>query len=114
MRKMRAQYESQNAPDELHQRLQTLISENARPPKRRAAIIWLRRIGGSAAAAMLALCIAVNASPDAAALLADIPVLGQVVRIFSLYYPYGRRQKSCKNCAGQQMQPACKLQNFKW
>ena len=83
MRKMRAQYESQNAPDELHQRLQTLISENARPPKRRAAIIWLRRIGGSAAAAMLALCIAVNASPDAAALLADIPVLGQVVRIFS-------------------------------
>ncbi len=83
MRKMRVQYESQNAPDELHQRLQTLISENARPPKRRAAIIWLRRIGGSAAAAMLALCIAVNASPDAAALLADIPVLGQVVRIFS-------------------------------
>ena len=83
MRKMRAQYESQSAPDELHQRLQTLISENARPPKRRAAIIWLRRIGGSAAAAMLALCIAVNASPDAAALLADIPVLGQVVRIFS-------------------------------
>ncbi len=83
MRKMRAQYESQNAPDELHQRLQTLISENARPPKRRAAIIWLRRIGGSAAAAMLALCIAVNASPDAAALLADIPFLGQVVRIFS-------------------------------
>lgn len=83
MRKMRAQYESQNAPDELHQRIQTLISENARPPKRRAAIIWLRRIGGSAAAAMLALCIAVNASPDAAALLADIPVLGQVVRIFS-------------------------------
>ena len=83
MRKMRAQYESQNAPDELHQRLQTLISENARPPKRRAAIICLRRIGGSAAAAMLALCIAVNASPDAAALLADIPGLGQVVRIFS-------------------------------
>ena len=83
MRKMRVQYESQNAPDELHQRLQTLISENARPPKRRAAIIWLRRIGESAAAAMLALCIAVNASPDAAALLADIPVLGQVVRIFS-------------------------------
>lgn len=83
MRKMRVQYESQNAPDELHQRIQTLISENARPPKRRAAIIWLRRIGGSAAAAMLALCIAVNASPDAAALLADIPVLGQVVRIFS-------------------------------
>ena len=83
MRNMRAQYESQSAPDELHQRLQTLISENARPPKRRAAIIWLRRIGGSAAAAMLALCIAVNASPDAAALLADIPVLGQVVRIFS-------------------------------
>ena len=83
MRKMRVQYESQNAPDELHQRLQTLISENARPPKRRAAIIWLRRTGGSAAAAMLALCIAVNASPDAAALLADIPVLGQVVRIFS-------------------------------
>ena len=83
MRKMRAQYESQNAPDELHQRLQTLISENARPPKRRAAIIWLRRIGGSAADAMLALCIAVNASPDAAALLADIPFLGQVVRIFS-------------------------------
>lgn len=83
LRQMRSEYESQSAPDELRQQLQALVKANARPPKKRAAVIWLRRIGGSAAAALLALCIAVNASPDAAALLADIPVLGQVVRIFS-------------------------------
>lgn len=83
LRTMRTQYESQQAPDELHRRLDALIAASPRRSKRRTALIWFRRVGGTAAAAMLALCIAVNSSPAAAAALSDIPVLGQVIRIFS-------------------------------
>lgn len=83
LRSMRTEYESRQAPDELHRRLDALIASAPRRSRRRAALIWFRRVGGTAVAAMLALCIAANSSPAAAAALTDIPVLGQVIRIFT-------------------------------
>ena len=79
LRGMREQYESQQAPDELRRRLAELT---AHPPRRRGGVIGLRRLGGSAVAALLALCIAVNTSASAAAALTGIPVLSQFISIF--------------------------------
>ncbi len=80
MDKMKKQYHSQTIPIKLHERVENAIAFRRR---RQKAVLWVRRIGSSGVAAVLALCIVANTSSAAAQALSGIPVIGALVHIFT-------------------------------
>lgn len=90
MRRMRGQYHAQPVPDELYRRLEQVTSSPAK--QRRPLLLWFRRAGTGAAAALVALCVTANSSASAAAALGDLPVLGGLIRTFTF-----RQYRSSEN-----------------
>lgn len=75
--RLRAQYEAIKPPAGFAERLDGAM----RRTRRVSPVRWLRRVGGTAVAAMLVLTIAVNASASAAETLGKLPVVGALTRL---------------------------------
>ena len=80
LQRLRGAYESIQAPPELEERLaKTLRKKRVKP-----AVLWMRRLGGCAAAAVLVLTITANVSAEAAQFLEGIPVIGAFTKIVTI------------------------------
>ena len=91
--KWKQAYDEIPIPPELEERVRMGIEAGYRQAERRPVVVW-RRYLGSAAAAMLALVLLVNASPAVANAVERVPMLGAVTRVFTLRtYTHTTRQK---------------------
>lgn len=81
--KWKQAYDEIPIPPELKERVHMGIEAGYRQAERRPVVVW-RRYLGSAAAAMLALVLLVNASPAVANAVERVPMLGAVTRVFTL------------------------------
>lgn len=81
-KELRRQYEEIPVPEEARRRMEEGI-QMAKQEKRQKnrGLIWLRRAGETAAAAMAVITVLVNASPAAAQIMEQIPVIGTIAQV---------------------------------
>ena len=81
-KELRRQYEEIPVPEEARRRMEEGI-QMAKQEKRQKnrGLIWLRRAGETAAAAMAVITVLVNASPAAAQVMEQIPVIGTIAQV---------------------------------
>ena len=81
-KELRRQYEEIPVPEEARRRMEEGI-QMAKQEKRQKnrGLIWLRRAGETAAAAMAVITVLVNASPVAAQVMEQIPVIGTIAQV---------------------------------
>lgn len=81
-KELRRQYEEIPVPEEARRRMEEGI-QMAKQEKRQKnrGLIWLRRAGETAVAAMAVITVLVNASPAAAQVMEQIPVIGTIAQV---------------------------------
>lgn len=81
-KELRRQYEEIPVPEEARRRMEegTQMAKQEKRQKNRG-LIWLRRAGETAAAAMAVITVLVNASPAAAQVMEQIPVIGTIAQV---------------------------------
>lgn len=81
-KELRRQYEEIPVPEEARRRMEEGIqmAKQEKGQKNRG-LIWLRRAGETAAAAMAVITVLVNASPAAAQVMEQIPVIGTIAQV---------------------------------
>lgn len=81
-KELRRQYEEIPVPEKARRRMEEGI-QMAKQEKRQKnrGLIWLRRAGETAAAAMAVITVLVNASPAAAQVMEQIPVIGTIAQV---------------------------------
>ena len=81
-KELRRQYEEIPVPEEARRRMEEGL-QMAKQEKRQKnrGLIWLRRAGETAAAAMAVITVLVNASPAAAQVMEQIPVIGTIAQV---------------------------------
>ena len=77
----RQQYEEIPVPDEAKRRLEEGIRKAKEEKRNVIRLRLIKRVGGTAAAAMVALTVLVNASPAVAQAMERVPVIGAIAKV---------------------------------
>lgn len=81
-RELKKQYEEIPVPGETRKRIEEGIQMAKEEKKRKnGAVIWLKRAGETAVAAVAAITVLVNVSPTAAQAMEQIPVIGSIAQV---------------------------------
>ena len=81
-RELKKQYEEIPVPGEARKRIEEGIQMAKEEKKRKnGAVIWLKRAGETAVAAVAAITVLVNVSPTAAQAMEQIPVIGSIAQV---------------------------------
>ena len=81
-RELKKQYEEIPMPGEARKRIEEGIQMAKEEKKRKnGAVIWLKRAGETAVAAVAAITVLVNVSPTAAQAMEQIPVIGSIAQV---------------------------------